>query len=316
MALFKKVEKTKGGIKVLAYGSTGSGKTTFALTFPKVVAVDTEDGMRWYLDNPNLKYRLTTTSADEVEEALEEVEEELIDEMETFVLDSETKVYENMQHSALNLAEKRARQKGQSVDDANISQREWGKIKLITKRIQASKITLASKGINIVSISQEKDIKEKKGDNFVVVGNAPDGAKGIEYDYDIVIRLFTEKDSKTGEETYKAEVFKDRTQTFKKGDVITNPSYDCWKSVVEGVANLKQDTIDFKRDIDKDEEKMKTELEELEDLSTQFKGIMKNLGATQKKEVATFAKDLGIDNPLKCDNVSLLQQLVDFANNL
>lgn len=316
MGLFKKVEQTKGGIKVLAFGGTGVGKTVFGLTFPKIASIDSEDGQRWYLDNPNLLHRLTTTSADEVEEALEEIEEDLVGTIDTFMLDSETKIYENMQHSALNLVEKRARKKGQDVDDANISQREWGKIKLLTKRIQSSKITLASKGINVISIAQEKEIKEKKGDSFVVVGYAPDTAKGIEYDYDIVLRLFTEKDPKTGEDVFKAEVKKDRTTTYKKGEIILNPSYDCWKSVIEGVSNLKQSTVDFKKDIKKDEDKMKSELEELEELSKEFKGIMKGLGATEKKEVATFAKDIGIENPLKCDDASLLQQLVDFANNL
>ncbi len=315
MGLFQKVEQTKGGIKVLGYGSTGTGKTTFALTFPNIGAIDTEDGMRWYKSNPNLKHILTTTSADTVEEALDEIEEELVGKIDTFVLDSETKVYENMQHSALNLAERRAKTKGQNADDANISQREWGKIKLITKRIQSTKIALASQGMNVVSISQEKEIKEKKGDNYVVVGYAPDSAKGIEYDYDVVLRLFTEK-NKDGDEVYKAEVKKDRTGIFNKGDIIDNPSYEYWRSVVEGTAKLKQSKIDFKNDIDKDFTKMKTEGEELEELLTKFKKSMKELTKEQQKEVAKFTKDLKIENPLKCDDVNLMKQLVDFIEEL
>lgn len=215
MGIFKKVEETKSGLKVLAYGGTGTGKTTFALTFPEIGAIDSEDGMAFYKNNPNLKHILNTTSADEVEEALEEIEDELLDEIKTFVLDSETKIYENLQLSGLNVAEKRARRKGESVEDANISQREWGKIKLLVKKAQSIKIMLASKGINIVSIAQQKDIKEKKGDNWVVVGYAPDVSKGLEFDYDIILRFFTEK-NKDGEEVYKAEVLKDRTQTYKK----------------------------------------------------------------------------------------------------
>lgn len=311
MGLFKKVQETKSGIKVLAYGTTGVGKTVFSLSFPESCAVDSEDGMAFYKGKyPNLKYVLNSTSADEVEEALEEIEDELSDEIKTFILDSETKIYENMQHSALNIAEKRARQKGQSVEDSNISQREWGKIKLVNKRIQSTKIMLASKGINIVSIAQQKDIKEKKGDNYVTVGYAPDCAKGFEYDFDVVIRLFTEKD-KEGQEVYKAEVYKDRTQTYKKGDIIINPTYENWREVVEGKANLKEQIVDFKKDIARDEDVMQTEIEEMENLTKEFKELIKKLDAQGKKELTTLAKNKGIDNPLKCDDIQILRELVN-----
>lgn len=317
MGLFKNVEETKSGVKVLAYGTTGVGKTVFALSFPKSCAIDSEDGMAFYKGKfPNLKYILNSTSADEVEEALDEIVDDLSGEIDTFILDSETKIYENMQHSALNVAEKRAKLKGQSVDDANISQREWGKIKLINKRIQSTKIMLASQGINIVSIAQQKDIKEKKGENWVVVGYAPDTAKGVEYDYDVVIRLFTEKDPETKKEIYKGEIIKDRTQTYSKSDIIENPSYKCWEKVVEGKSNLKENVIDFKKDIVKDEEKMKSELEELEELTTEFKALMKDLSTASKREVATFSKGIGVDNPLKCTDEVKMKEMVDHIKSL
>jgi len=317
MSLFKEVEETKSGVKVLAFGATGVGKTLFALTFPNSCAIDAEDGMAFYKGKyPNLKYILNSTSADEVEEALEEIEEDLSNKINTFILDSETKIYENMQHSALNIAERRARTKGQNVDDTNISQREWGKIKLINKRIQSTKIMLASKGINIVSVAQQKDIKEKKGDNWITIGYAPDTAKGFEYDYDIVLRLFTETDTKTNEEIYKAEVYKDRTQTYKKGTIIENPSYTSWKGIVEGKANLTENIIDFKKDISKDEDKMKSELEEIEDLTVEFKSLMKELDSGKKKEVVNYSKEIGVDNPLKCTDGDLLKKLITFIGQL
>jgi hypothetical protein len=316
MGLFKKVEETKSGVKVLGFGSTGVGKTVFALSFPESCAIDAEDGMAFYKGKyPNLKYVLNSTSADDVEEALDEIED-MTDDIKTFITDSETKIYENMQHSALNIAERRARQKGQNVDDSNISQREWGKIKLINKRIQSTKIMLASKGINIVSIAQQKEIKEKKGDNWITVGYAPDTAKGFEYDYDIVLRFFTETDPKTNEEVYKAEVCKDRTQTYKKGTIIENPSYENWRKVIEGKSTLSENVINFKKDIEKDENKMKSELEELEELTTEFKSLMKTLDDGKKKEIVKFSKEIGVDNPLKCTDLELLQKLFNFAKEL
>jgi hypothetical protein len=317
MGIFKKVEETKSGLKVLAYGGTGTGKTTFALTFPEIAAIDSEDGMAFYKNNPNLKHILNTTSADEVEEALEEIEDELLDEIKTFVLDSETKIYENLQLSGLNVAEKRARRKGESVEDANISQREWGKIKLLVKKAQSIKIMLASKGINIVSIAQQKDIKEKKGDNWVVVGYAPDVSKGLEFDYDIILRFFTEK-NKDGEEVYKAEVLKDRTQTYKKNQVIENPSFENWKHVYDKSSTLKERVIDFKKDIEKDEAKMISESEQADELVAEFKKLMKSLSDSEAKlKVNKKVKELDLDvRNLAMSDVDKLQELVEFTEGL
>jgi hypothetical protein len=317
MSLFKKAEETKSGLKVLAFGGTGSGKTTYALTFNDIVAIDAEDGMAFYKNNPNLKYILNTTSADEVEEALEEIEDELIDEIKTFCLDSMTKIYENQQLSGLNVAEKRARKKGESIDDANISQREWGKIKLITKRIQATQIMLASKGINVVTIAQQKEVKEKKGDNWVVVGYAPDVSKGLEFDYDIILRFFTEK-SKDGEEIYKAEVLKDRTQTYKKNQIIENPTFNNWKAVYDKSSNLKESVINFKKDIQKDEEKMTSESELADDLVKQFKSLMKEIEDLEtKKKVNQKIQELELSvKNLASEDVNKLKELVEYTESL
>lgn len=314
MGLFKKVEETKTALKVLAFGASGSGKTTFALSFPKIVAIDSEAGMEFYKGNKNLKYILNTTSADELEEAMAEIEDELIDEIGTLVIDSETKIYENQQHSALNLVEKRARKKGQSVEDANISQREWGKIKMISKRMQSEKIKLSSMGINVVSIAQMKEIKEKKGDTFVVTGYAPDSGKGIEYDYDVVLRLFTEKD-KSGSEIYKAEVLKDRTGTFKRGQVIENPNYNMWKSIVDGRADKKENILDFAKDIDKDENTLKAEVETAEELTEELKSLIKR--ASDKTAIKTKFNELGIDvKNIQASEPKVLIEAIEFTKGL
>lgn len=319
MGIFKKAKESKQGLKVLGYGASGTGKTTFALSFDsgKICAIDSEDGMAWYKDKCKaLEYILNSTSAEDVEEALEEIEDKLINEISTFVLDSETKIYENMQHSALNIAEKRAKNKQQSVDDANISQREWGKIKLINKRMQAAKIMLASKGINIVSIAQEKEIKEKKGDSFVVVGYAPDTAKGFEYDYDVVLRFFTEVDKKTGELIYKAEVKKDRTQTFQRGEIIINPSYTYWSKQVEKKAKLEEDVRNYSKDIEKDQSSLQLELENLADLQNEFKEVFKNSSVEQKKVIKAVMQKIGITNPLECDDTEKMKELIAAVRKL
>lgn len=316
MGLFKKVEEVKSGLKILAFGDTGSGKTTFALTFPEIVAIDSEDGMAWYKGkNPNLKYILPTTSAVEVEEALEEVENDLMDEIKTFVIDSETKIYENMQLSGLGIAESRARRKGQIVDDALLSQREWGKIKLSNKKIQSVKIMLASKGVNIISIAQQKDLKEKRGENWITIGYIPDTAKGFEYDYDVILRLFTEK-NKSGEEIYKAEILKDRTQIHKKGQIVENPSFKLWESVYNQKSVLKESVIDFKKDISKDETQMVAQEDKIEELKSELKTLISNFSKEQQGKILNKCKEFDIVNPLKCDDIETLEKLVGFAKKL
>jgi hypothetical protein len=312
MSLFKKPQETKSGVKVLAYGVTGSGKTKFGLTFPKIGAIDSEAGMEFYKNSPNLLFIHQTTSADEVEEGLEEIEDELSDQIETFMLDSETKINENLQHSSLELVERRARKKGQDVQDANLSQREWGKIKLINKRIQATKIKLSSMGINVVSIAQEKDLKEKRGDDWVIIGHAPDTAKGFEYDYDIVLRMVTKTD-KDGTR-YFAEVVKDRTGTYKKGDVIENASYDNWKHVVEGKKALKSEVIDYKKDIKKDAESIESEAEKIEEVLENIQHFIDaNKGSTDTKSklvpLLTEMKKLGITKLTSVQDVEVANTL-------
>ncbi|EGT3619839.1 hypothetical protein FJ641_10600 [Clostridium perfringens] len=318
MGLFKKANETKSGLKVLGFGATGTAKTTFALSFPEIAAIDSEDGMAWYKgkeQGKNLQLIVNTTSADEVEEALEEIEDEYMDDIKTFVIDSETKIYENQQHSGLNIAETRARNKGQSVDDAGLSQREWGKIKMIGKRIQSSKIKLASQGINIVSIAQEKAIKEKKGENWITVGYEPDAGKGLAYDYDLVLRFFTEKDA-VGKEIYKAEVRKDRTGVTKKGDILENVTYEIWRAAVEGKADKTENIVDFKKDIKKDEIKMQSEFEELESLLNIFKSELKAKDKTVQSKVVAYSKEIGVDNPLKCVDLDKMKKLVEYIRSL
>lgn len=312
--LFKKVEETKSGIKVLLFGDTGTGKTTAAISFPKCAVLDSEMGMEFYKRNPNLLYHLPTTSADEVEEALEEINDELLNEIETFVIDSETKIYQNMQHSALEVAEKRARLKGQNVEETGISVKEWGKIKLISSRISSAKIMLASKGINIVSIAQEKPIKEKKGENYVTVGYEVDAAKGISFDYDVILRLFTKVDTKTKEEVYYGEVYKDRTGTFKKGAIIENPSYEHFRDVVEGKKDKKEVVVDFNKNIKRDAEKMQSEAEELDSITEEFKTILK--GMKDKAKVVAYSKEIGVDNPLKCTDLDKMKNLLGYIKSL
>lgn len=319
MGIFKKPEKTKKALKVLLYGDTGTGKSTFALSFPDNAIVDSEDGYTFYKENPNIALMVTTNSIYDLEEALDEVENELLPEnaIKTLTIDSVTKFYNNLQVVQQNLVEKRAKRKGQDVDDANLSQREWGKIKNIMKRINDTQLMLASQGINIVNVAQEKEIKEKRGDNWVVVGYKPDTANGIAFDYDIILRLTTEEDKKTKEVKYFGEVLKDRTQKYKKHDVIENPSFKNWEDVYNNNINKKEAVVNFRSETTKDEERMANDEASAKDLAETIKTFIKSADDTQKVQLTKAMKSLEINiKDLAGNSVESLKELVDLIETL
>jgi GTPase SAR1 family protein len=317
MSLLKAPEMEKRALKVLCFGDTGTGKTLFALSFPKNVITDSEDGYAFYKNNPNIALMATTNSIYDLEEILDEVEE-LIEknEISTFTTDSITKFYANLQYVYQDLVEKRARRKGQDVDDAGLSQREWAKIKTTLKRINDTKLMMSSKGTNIVDVAQQKDIKEKRGDTFVKVGVEPDYVKNSNYDYDIIINMYTEEDKKTGETHYYGKILKDRTQKYKKNEVIENPSFKNWEDVYNGYSNAKESVVDFRADYTKDTSKTESNEATATDLANKIKDFIKNASAEQKATIAKAMKSLNNIKDLSSNPIEDLQAIVDLINTL
>jgi hypothetical protein len=320
MSLFRKPEEVKSGLKFLIYGATGTGKTWFALSFPEIIGVDTEDGWARYIQKPigkNIKGILTSSSASDLEEALDEIDEELVGTFKTFALDSYTKIYENQQFALQSLAEKRQRRKGGDIEDVGMSVRDWGKLKLNTKRIQATQLMLASKGVNIVNIAQEADIKEKKGDQFVVVGHKPDLSKGVEFDYDVVLRFITEEDKKNKKVSYKAEVLKDRTGTFKKYDVVESPIFDMWSDTYKETMSAKESVVNFNNDINKDINKEATESASTTEIVDEIKSFLKSANAEQKAKIVKAMKTMELNvKDLASNDIEKLKEILDLTQTL
>ena len=202
---------------MLVYGQSGTGKTVLGLSFPKIVAVDSEDGYAWYEGTDrakNIVGILDTQSFEDLSNLLDDLEDS-IDEFDTLIVDSETKIHENIQEALIEVEESRALRKGKDVLDANLSIRSYGKIKQLESRLQNLKVKLASQGINIVSIAQAQDEMKDMGNNKrIKIGEKPNMAKNAQFDYDVVLRLFV-KDGK-----YMGIVEKDRTETYERGAEI------------------------------------------------------------------------------------------------
>lgn len=321
MSLFRKPQARKVGLKVLVTGNTGSGKSVFGLSFPGVFAIDSEAGLARYegrVYGKNILGIANTQSFKELENGIKEITKMTKDKnhgVGTVLIDSETKFYQNLQETCMTIEENKARKNGRDVMDANLSMRSWGKIRQISTKLQNMKIDLSTKGVHMVSVCQVEDVKEKQGDNFVKVGEKPVANKNIEYDYDIVINLFTKLED--GEIVYKGEIKKDRTGKTKVGDIITNPSYKIWgEELNEGEIIESNFQEDVSKDIEKVEKEENNDQVGNSEVSFQNKDrIMAEIKSKTNKDnkpvVTTFLKEHGKFTELSIEKLQELLSKLD-----
>ena len=334
---FQKVEEVLShvGGKVLVFGKQGTGKSTFVGTFPNINLVDTEDGQTYYLGkNKNIKGVMRTVSEKEVQETLDELnDEETLKTFDTIVIDSGTKLYENMQSAAYEVAESRARKqrsKGVDIDldDINISQRDWGHIKRWNQQLATSYILFSEMGKWCVVTAHQKDEMrdatkaEKKalGVDKIKIGEIPDLAKKAEHDFDIVIQTFTEETDE-GETVYKAKILKDRTGVTKRGDILENITFDIWKDNWEETKKYGVKTaINLNESVEKDVKAMTAEINTAEDIVAEWKPIMKSLSesgnSTAVKQINAFIKDKNINvKNMTAEDPNILSELLDLTKS-
>lgn len=322
---FREAREAKIGGKFLSYGASGSGKSTFQLTFPEVACVDSETGIAHYegkeieLNNGNtynnLKIVDNTSDLDELEDDLDDFLSGQYDgKIKTLSIDSETKFYATMQIAASEVEERRARRKGGDVDDASISTKQWGRIKIINMKLQQAKIDLSTKGIHIVSISQEAEIKDDDGKK--VIGYKPDMHKSVKFDYDTILRHYTKKDNKTGEIGFFAEVIKDRTNVTKVGQIIENPCYDIWKDYYDAMNKLETNQTSYKKDLTTSTESLVDKADKSEELAAEFKSVLKSLKDNKDAllKVNKLLKEKSINlKQLEMQSPDVLTEMIDFA---
>ena len=71
----------------------------------------------------------------------------------TLVVDSESNIYNNTQMACLEVEEERARKKKKEIEDSNLSQRSWGRIKNNYTRSKLLRQQLSAQGINLIVIT-------------------------------------------------------------------------------------------------------------------------------------------------------------------
>lgn len=280
MSLLRKKQERKQGLKILVYGVNGSGKSVYGLSFPEVAVLDAEAKVGVYESSEkhgkNIVAVADTSSYYDTLEVLEEVIKTKA--CKTFMIDSETYVYEAMQVSAMEVEEERARKKGNDPTDQAISVRGYGKIKLNTARLRGLKAQASSNGITLIVTAHKEDIMQKVGQDNVKVGEKPALRKNSEHEYDVVLRFFKEKDLATGKIKYKAEVEKDTTETFEVGNIIENPNYEnTFKSYIERTSKLETVKSSYDKTIETTMETMTNEAKDFDELVVEFETLFKTL---------------------------------------
>lgn len=310
---FRKAMSRKQGLKILIYGTDGVSKSTTALGFPNLAIVDTESKLGVYENHPyfgkNIKAIADTSEYYQIIDLAEEVLKHP-EEISTFVIDSETNLYESLQVSMMELEEARAKKKGGNVDDASVSVRGWGKVKLNNARLKNLKCQLSAKGITIISIAHKEDEMQKVGDTNVKVGEKPALRKNSTHDYDVIIRMYKEKDIATGKPRFMAEIEKDTTMTFTVGEKIdttwadasqpNNIIYDRLSVYINGMQDKAVVETSYDKSIQSTVDKGLSEDITFEEVSDKFTKLYAKLGekdVTLKQEVAQMIKAKGITSP-------------------
>lgn len=320
MSGFVKPEKKKEGSKFLFFGEAGSGKTPTGLSFPNIALIDADSGSMFYdLDNVELTTGALSYKdlADDLDEL--EMDDELFDSIGTFVVDSITRLHETLSIAMNKVAENRAVNAGRDADAEGLSFREFGKMKTYYEEFYGRMVTYAKSGANLVFIAEQKDKNENKGGEIRKVGVMPDAQRGIEYDFDVVVRTFQETRTEGGKTTTqpKGEVLKDRTGTFNVGEIIDKPHYNLWKEAVE---SAQQGRKRSREEIKSVTQAAKDEVEVIDDGETLRKkaiGIIKNLDDKGKDEAKTKLADaIGTHQVHQVSDIEKLQQAVKILEDI
>jgi hypothetical protein len=324
---FKKAVANKIGLKILIYGFEGSGKTYFQLTAPKVACIDTETGIQLYVEKEielndgskhnNLQFVDESADLSELENNIEALNDGEYDgQVETLSIDSESKIYAMQQIAANEVEERRARRKGGDVDDTTISVKQWGRIKLLTLKLQQAKIALSAKGVNIISVCHAEEVYEGVGDNRKLKGLKPSCHKSLPFDYDIILEFF-KKEEPEGVR-YFCKVKKDRSNVTKEGQIIENPKFGIWSDYLKSRKGLKESKNTYRDDIKTSTDNLVDKADKAEELAEKLKDIMKRMNKAKNADgvskIIALIKEKGIDaKKLELQTVEDLTELIDFA---
>lgn len=209
---FQSAEKATKRLKLLAYGTEGTGKTWLALHFPKVVLLDLEGGADHYAGREGVaEFDVRrTTDPDEAMEAIKWLAYNEHD-YRTLVVDPITVYWQGLQKKWSDIFLKRNKgTRANKFEFYDLQPKDWGTIKQewgeFIRLIQ-------SLDMNVIVTCHQK-AKYSDNEFMKVAGETFDAEKSLGHDVDTVIQTHREKDKFT------CTVIKDRTGHLTTGSTI------------------------------------------------------------------------------------------------
>lgn len=231
-------------LKVMCYGTWGTGKTVFALGFPDPLVVDMEGGADLYGGQYKFDVVRTRSVADLVE-VLDMVRKDGGQRWKTLVVDPVTVLYEslltahqaNVERRILTYnADPKNRNRQKSIEDAGLTPRDWNRLK---RRLYDMLIEAANANVHLVLTAHSKDITEQVwefGEQVSkVVGQRPSFDRDGGYYPDVVLYFYTEG------ERFFVRVEKGRAGIVRTGQIIEAPSFAIFQPFLAATGNDKAD---------------------------------------------------------------------------
>lgn len=246
----KKASKRKKPIKSLVFGPSGSGKTHLALfaTPGKTLVFDMEGGTDLFEGRVEFDY---WTDADGYKTQSYRELRACIDYLatpegrknyETFVIDPSTLIWTLLQQERQDYKEQKAlekrkgREKDNETDLESFTTRDWNIVKKMHKSIIDEVSNLPQ---NVFLVAREKPVVEMKNGEPVQTGDITyEGEKNSIYAVDFAFRIWV--DMKT-QKRY-CQITKDRSGTYKTGDIIPDPTFELFNKIVNDMADAPENT--------------------------------------------------------------------------
>lgn len=243
--MFEPAHKVRRWVKVALWGDKKTGKTRFALSFPKPCVIDTERGSLLYSD----QFKFDVKDANRWKE-LGEVLDWLDGnpgKYQTLVIDSLTVFYQDLVSEVTDYVRNK---RGNEV----LTYMDWGTIK---RRWKALLVRLTDLDMNVVLVMREKDeyeqTKDHNGQEITrkTGEHLPDIEKSTGYVFDFILHLTAQEDKKSKKARYMVTVDGSRRPElpkFMSVDLTGKTGYDSvfkpLESVLlEGKAAPKRDEV-------------------------------------------------------------------------
>jgi hypothetical protein len=297
--------KRKKSLKILLFGDSGTGKTHMALksTPGKVLIFDAESGADFFegRDGFNFDYvtdddGLKTSSIEELRKAiLYLATKEGREKYDTFIIDPISDIWDNIQSQRSEFKDvvnsrKRVEKRREAINETDLeafNQKDWGDMKRVYKNMM---LDLKNLPQNIFLLAREKEISISQPDGGIIkTGEYTfEAEKNTKYAVDFTVRLmYDEKANKRS-----AYIVKSRAEGAEKGEVVDDPTFSIFDSVVNSMAGgIEPDKMSTRSEnVFQNEENALNGVSDLKNLQQKVIARCVELGGSKNEELMRVVK--------------------------